>query len=207
MQIHFIRHGQSEANLLHEFSNRPGKHPLTALGEKQARTLAENMRDAGVIQVYSSPILRALQTAGFIAEAAGCPLQVTETLKEFDVGNLEGSQAAEDWEAYFKLCDAWLHQRKWDQSLGGGETYYALRDRFVPFVENLVDASRHEPGILALVGHGGTYRCMLPLILSNISFQFAREAPLHNTTRVITELRGSRLYCLQWGELTPPDAA
>ena len=40
MRIYFARHGESEANLLHVFSNRGVKHGLTARGRAQAETLA-----------------------------------------------------------------------------------------------------------------------------------------------------------------------
>ena len=36
MRLYFARHGESEANILKEFSNRPGKHGLTDKGKRQA---------------------------------------------------------------------------------------------------------------------------------------------------------------------------
>ena len=43
MRFYFVRHGESEANLLHEFSNRGLKHPLTARGREQVIALAEHL--------------------------------------------------------------------------------------------------------------------------------------------------------------------
>ena len=59
MKLHFVRHGESEANLLMEFSNSGSKHPLTEQGLAQAQELARNLFGLAVEKVYSSPVLRA----------------------------------------------------------------------------------------------------------------------------------------------------
>ena len=43
MKLCFVRHGESIANLLREFSNSGIKHPLTERGVEQARTLAQKL--------------------------------------------------------------------------------------------------------------------------------------------------------------------
>ena len=44
MRIYFARHGESEANILQEFSNRGRKHGLTEKGKRQAERLADNLK-------------------------------------------------------------------------------------------------------------------------------------------------------------------
>ena len=44
MKIYFVRHGESVANLLHEFSNRGFKHGLTERGFQQAEQLSQKLR-------------------------------------------------------------------------------------------------------------------------------------------------------------------
>ena len=51
---------------------------------------------------------------------------------------------------------------------------------------------------MLLLGHGGTFRCMLPLILSNVTFDFAAKHALGNTSVVIAEQRPDGLRCVQW---------
>ena len=46
MRLYFVRHGESEANLLHEFSNSGLKHPLTLTGVAQAQALAGEVDQA-----------------------------------------------------------------------------------------------------------------------------------------------------------------
>src|SRR5215510_3422657 len=90
MKIYFARHGESEANLLHEFSNRGVKHGLTQKGRAQAAELAVELAAKPILRIYSSPLLRATQTAGILAEALGLEVEVTDALREYDCGVLEG---------------------------------------------------------------------------------------------------------------------
>ncbi|NMF56882.1 histidine phosphatase family protein [Pseudanabaena yagii] len=59
LKLYFVRHGESIANLLHEFSNTGCKHPLTENGINQAKLLADQLSGLQITQIYSSPILRA----------------------------------------------------------------------------------------------------------------------------------------------------
>ena len=58
--------GESEANLLHEFSNRGLRHGLTDLGREQAGLLAEALAGVSAVRLFSSPLLRAVQTAELV---------------------------------------------------------------------------------------------------------------------------------------------
>ena len=46
MLVYFVRHGESEANVLNVFSNRGTKHPLTSRGREQVEMLAGKLADA-----------------------------------------------------------------------------------------------------------------------------------------------------------------
>jgi hypothetical protein len=54
-----------------------------------------------------------------------------------------------------------------------------------------------------LIAHGGLYRCMLPLVLRNISVAFALEHTLGNAAYALTESRGAGLVCLRWNDEGP----
>ena len=53
---------------------------------------------------------------------------------------------------------------------------------------------------VVLVGHGGLYRCMLPLVLENADFGFADEIPMSYTEYVVAEARGEGLVWVEWGD-------
>ena len=49
-------------------------------------------------------------------------------------------------------------------------SYLDIKERFAPFIKRLVGEHQHSSEGIVLVGRGGTYRCMLPLVLTNVDF-------------------------------------
>ena len=70
MRLYFIRHGESEANVLHEISNRGAKHGLTEKGRAQVAALAQKLGAIPFVKLYSSPLLRAIQTAEILSQGS-----------------------------------------------------------------------------------------------------------------------------------------
>ncbi len=198
MRLYFIRHGESEANLLNEISNRGRKHGLTAKGEAQVRALADELRAEDVRAIFASPLLRAEQSAEILAGPLGLPFQTTPALSEYDMGVLEGRSDQEAWRAYKTLLHDWVLRGDWDARVEGGESINDIRARFVLFVKRLRAEYTETGGALLLVGHGGLYRCMLPLVLDGISFEFALEHTVGNADYVLAEPNGPHLVCRRW---------
>ena len=111
MKIYFTRHGESEANILREHSNRGFRHPLTAKGREQAAALAQKLANIPVARLFTSPIMRAVQTAEILSATLGVPYEVTDALREYDCGILEGRADEAAWQMHFTVFDAWV-QRK-----------------------------------------------------------------------------------------------
>jgi probable phosphoglycerate mutase len=199
--LHFIRHGESEANLLNEFSNGLNKHPLTDKGRQQAQDLAYQLYGLPISACYTSPILRAVQTAEILSARLGIPFQQVDALREFDVGIFEGRSDEAAWQQFRQLLDAWLVQQDWAQRIEQGESFLEIQNRFVPFIESLIQKHASSNTHLLLIGHGGIYHCMLPLILRNIDFAFARQHALPNTALVSAESTPNGLVCTQWADL------
>jgi broad specificity phosphatase PhoE len=200
MQIYFARHGESVANLLNVFSNRDLPHGLTETGKEQVRILADKLQGTNWLAFYSSPILRARQSSDILGQKLGINYEVTEALREYDVGIWEGTSDRAGWQQYKEVAEEWL-TGNWQARMDGGESFNDIRQRFVPLIEELKTKYSREDGAILLLGHGGTFRCMLPLILSNINANFVRQQPFSHTMVIIAELRGEELVCLRWGDL------
>ncbi len=198
MKFYFVRHGESEANILREISNRGLKHGLTEKGKDQAATLAGNLRDANVRRIYSSPLLRAIQTAEILSCTLGVPYETTDALREFDCGIAEGKADAESWALWRAIVHEWLDLNHYDARIEGGESFEDMRCRFVPFVDELVKRYRNDDGSIMLIGHGGLFLCMLPLVIKNIDTAFIAEHPLHNTSYIRAEPTDNGLRGAEW---------
>src|SRR5260370_8385252 len=62
--------------------------PLSSIGRKQAQALAERLADMSFDAVYSSPLLRCLETAAPLAKQLGMTPTVFEGLKEIRLAHL-----------------------------------------------------------------------------------------------------------------------
>jgi len=198
MKIYFIRHGESEANLLREHSNRGFRHPLTEKGREQAATLARRLEGIAVTRLFASPIMRAVQTAEILSDALDVPYEITDALREYDCGILEGRADEAAWQLHFAVFDAWVQHKDWERRIEGGESFNEIRDRFVPFIERLAADYGESLANIVLVGHGGLYRCMLPLVLVNVDFDFVVNQPMGNTACIVAETRPEGLTWIEW---------
>lgn len=202
--LYFARHGESEANLTHEFANRSTGHGLTSLGRLQAQALGQTLgrRLAGtpIARIYSSPLARAWQTAEVISDLLGVPYQTDEALREYDVGVLEGTRGPVSWRQYADLERAWLIAREWDRRHPGGESFEDVAARFGPFLSR----AAAEPGPVLAVSHGGLLRLMLAHFVSGISYEFAHAAAIPNCGVVTVTAGDGELSCQSWCERPPP---
>ena len=197
MKLYFVRHGFSEANRLNEFSNRGLKHGLTESGRKQAATLAQTLAGSRVIRLFTRPLLRAIETAEILSASLGVPHEITDALREFDCGILEGTPFEAGRQLFFDTLDEWRRGNR-DHRIDQGESFNDIKARFIPFIEQLVQEYRDSPDNLVLVGHGGIYVCMLPLVLINVDMDFTLANGISNTGAVIAELRPEGLVCTSW---------
>jgi broad specificity phosphatase PhoE len=81
----------------------------------------------------------------------------------------------------------------------GGESFRDIQRRFIPFIESLTHEGRHKEHHVLLVGHGGLFHLMLPLVLANVDVSFVNSHGMGHTDTVLAELRPNGLTCLQWG--------
>jgi probable phosphoglycerate mutase len=143
--------------------------------------------------------LRAIETTVIIANHLGIEYKVDPALREYDVGYLEGRTDEEAWQIWQELFNSWTKERRWEQKVEGGETFYQIKERFVPFIDGLI---RHHQGTddgLVCISHGGLYWMMLPLVLTNVDTELIdqRQGFAH-TTIVTSELKSEGLVCTKW---------
>ena len=198
MKLYFIRHGESEANTRHIISNRESTFHLTDLGRQQAEILAENLKDIPLTAIYASPVLRARETAEIVSHSFGLPYQTTETLREYDCGILEEQGDEESWRIHSEIAEDWIVHRNYTRKPEGGECFLDIQARFLPFIDSL--KQDREDHIL-LIGHGGLFHLMLPLVLTNVDPDFVGSHGLGHTECVVADLRSDQWVCLQWGDV------
>jgi len=112
--------------------------------------------------VYTSDLLRAVQTAEPLADALKCPLIKTRALRELHFGRWENLTWEEiqysDPVNFKRFMDHWQTEPAPD-----GESYSDLKARIEGFWTHVCMV--HQEGTIAIVGHGGSLRVMTGLIV------------------------------------------
>ena len=197
MRLYFVRHGESEANILQVISNRGRVHGLTEQGRQQASGLAEELRDVKVKQIYSSPLLRAHQTAEILSHALGAPIEITDALREFDCGIAEGRADEGAWNLHRGVVREWLENKNWDARIDQGESFNDMRNRFLPFIDRVIKEHTLADN-LVFVMHGAVAFCMLPLVLINIDRSFIENHWIKNAQYALAETTPNGLVGISW---------
>jgi broad specificity phosphatase PhoE len=142
-----IRHGESVANSERRFTHGPHE-PLSRRGREEA--LARGRLLLGrfdPVAIYSSPFVRALETARLVGRVLGLEPVVVDALREQDFGELRG-------QPYGALDDAARARAgRWRFRPPGGETLEEVFARAGPALDAI--AERHLGAEVIVVSHGG----------------------------------------------------
>lgn len=89
VRLLLARHGRTEWHRDNRYVSRTDIG-IDETGREQAQTLAHRAREESPSLILSSPLERALLTAGPAAEACGVELETDDRLRELDFGDWEG---------------------------------------------------------------------------------------------------------------------
>ena len=92
-KICLLRHGLTDANLTGAYAGRKSDLPLCPQGKKQLSALREEGELPDIRKLYTSPMLRAVQSAELLYP--GFEPCAIEELCEYDFGSFEGKTAGE----------------------------------------------------------------------------------------------------------------
>ena len=198
MKLYFVRHGESEANVLKVISNRGLIHPLTELGRQQAAQLAQSLAAVPIAKIYASPLLRARQTAEIVSAALNLPVEIADALREPDCGMAEGRSDEAAWAEHRRTWTAWLDEQRYDYRIEGGESFNDLRACFVPFIDRLLAEHGDTSDQLLLISHGALLITMLSVMLANAKAVFAEWRPIPNTGTIVVERQATGWVCVDW---------
>ena len=160
LEIDLVRHGES-------FFNRVGKvqghtnSPLTELGREQARRVGEVLKIRRIETIYTSDLVRALETAQIVGGVLGLEPVVLEGFREIALGQWEGRPIEEIRREDSKNLELW-YSRPMEARIPGAESLEDFRERVLGTFQGLL--GRHREGRIALISHGG----VLSVIISHV---------------------------------------
>lgn len=185
------RHGDAAYEHPPYLSNDGGW--LTDLGRTQVTALAATLADERIAAVYSSPMDRAVQSAGVAAQALNVPCRELPGLEELHVGDLVGAPFTDPRQ--LATYAAW---RAGDLAarLPGAESGAEASARFRDALETIADLHRGER--VLVFTHGGLLAVVLPLIALDRTGEAAREPYLPNAAPVRLECGDDGWFITGW---------
>lgn len=189
-EIVFVRHGQSTANAEGVWQGQLD-FPLSELGREQARRTGRALAGSPVAGVYTSPLLRASQTADGIARELSSASSYENGvvslpgLMERSGGLFEGERWAEFQQENPVLVEKFMglpEAEAW--RLVGAEDDAQVLDRFEAAISEIQARHTGSEGSLVVVSHGGALRAYLRHLFGGEVLTDTRRAPNASLTRV-----------------------
>lgn len=181
MKLFVIRHGQSQANLGKRYTGQFDV-PLTDLGRQQAAALQPILAPISFDKVYSSDLIRAVDTC--LLALPGAQIEKTPLLREVDVGSLVGKLFTEVGK--FQPDEPTMRP---DFTSFGGENIAMVSERAKEFL-SMVESGDHA--CVAAFSHRGFMVCMLNLVLGTRIDRGAIR--LDNCAVIVLDYDGKKWY-------------
>ncbi|RMH04230.1 MAG: histidine phosphatase family protein [Nitrospirae bacterium] len=182
-KVILVRHGETDWNRSGQIMGRLPV-PLNARGREQAKALAHALKEQPIAAIYSSPVLRCLQTAQIISAVLDIPLFEEPGLTEVDFGQ---------WEQKFwsELAHDPIRQELYRSPEvahpPGGETLSEVQQRAVTAVTKVVD-SNLTPYPVMILSHADVLRSILGYFL-HLSLEQTRRVVFSHAAGSVLEIQ------------------
>ncbi len=176
--MYLLRHGATPPNLVDPpvMQGDGVNEPLAPIGREQATRAAEALAGRPLKAVYSSPLLRAMETGTAVADRHGLEVTPVDSLREVKVGEWEGSNWPDVQRRFPEAYEA-FQRDPGTHGYPGGETLQGLLDRIAPTLAELMQ--QHVGEEIAVTAHSVVNRVYVGHLLG-LTLAGGRAIPQHN---------------------------
>ena len=159
-RLYLVRHAQSAGNTGEDLTT--GDPELTEVGREQARRLGERFRRQKIDVIYSSPLRRTQETAGYIASATGLDVIPKADLREVELGREDHNIRLLSLEEQAKVEKRIIAEGTWD-AFPGSEGSAAARGRIGNVIGEIV--ADHPGKRVVVVCHSAFIQTFISVVL------------------------------------------
>ncbi len=184
MKVFLVRHGRSadrEANV-----RQSSNSPLSQTGKNQAQAVVERLKSEEVNIIYSSPYLRAFQTAEIIGTGLSMPVETNELVRELSRSKMDGVGYKDPLNLEFiRQMKENLYNIDW-KFPKDSETFRNVAKRASQFRDFLLATNSHQN--VLVVTHGLFISCFIGVCVLGDDFipetfmRLARSLSIENTS-------------------------
>ena len=160
--FYVFRHGQTEMNVLNIWQGSQTNTELNTKGKRQATDLKQKLLMVDIEVIYSSPLIRALQTA-MLAHPNPSATYIRDNLRECNFGNAEGLPFDEVKKLYPEITHAMFNPTpdQWHKKFPG-EGSESKKEVFARVEATLMDiAHRSDCTSIGISTHAGVMSSLL----------------------------------------------
>ncbi len=180
-RIVLIRHGEPEASVKGICYGKLDVG-LSDSGKRQIESTARLHKRLKFAAIYSSPRVRALESAKIIAHNYGLNIEIREDFAEIDFGDFEGLEYAEVERRFPEIYNQWMNEPT-AVEFPNGESFALMQTRVLRAANEL--KLRHANETFAVVSHGGVNRLVLANALGMRNADIFRLAQDYAAANVI----------------------
>lgn len=173
MNLYILRHGETDWNKALKMQGQ-SDIPLNDYGRELAVKTGEGLKDVDFDYVFSSPLIRAVETAEIVLAGKNVSIEKDDRIKEISFGVYEGMRPEErpaNFNDFFKAPDKFIPGE-------GAESYYDLCNRTKEFIESVIlPLAKKEPAANVMIsGHGAMNKSLL-LYFKNLEIKDIWSGP------------------------------
>ena len=200
MLIYIIRHGETGLNSKGVLQGILDE-PLNQSGRDLAVLTGRELTDVHFDQCYSSPLVRARETAEILLRESGndIPVEIDERIQEMSFGEFEGHRYQEMGE---KKGKAFFFDAFSFEGFPGGEDFHQLCARTQDFLKELI--ARDDDKTYLVATHGCALRAMLNFLYEDPGNFWQDQVP-YNCCINIIEAKGGEAELIARDKIYYPE--
>lgn len=179
MRLLLARHGRTASNVAVLLDTAPPGPELDDVGHAQAATLAQRVAGQRIGGVYTSDMVRAVQTGAPTVRGFGVPHIELPQLREVIAGE---DEMLPDLRRYQGMLRSWAEGDR-SVSIPGGESGEEFFARFEAGIRSIAEAG-HEAALV--VSHGAAIRSWAGFVMPAVHAVFGGRG-MPNTTVIVAD--------------------
>lgn len=164
--IIFMRHGQAFNNVKRLLVGRNIESHLTELGREQVKQSSELLKAIPIHKIYSSPVIRTVETAEIASDMLGLSFELDERLFEIELGKLVGLYYDDIITTHGDLFAKFYSDNDNDNSLleFEVESFGSVRERIRNLLQEM--AKKHVDENILLISHLDPIKAAISLAMN-----------------------------------------
>jgi len=160
MKLYMIRHGETNWNKARKVQGR-SDIPLNDYGRYLAEETAKGLQDVRLDVAYTSPLIRAKETAEIMLRGREIPLIEDKRLEELGFGSYEGMHCGRDYDSPEAQAFDKFFTDPANYKPSGGESLEDLLFRTADFLQEIYELYDGQDKTILITTHGAALNAML----------------------------------------------